>query len=110
MRSRSSKSGTKWIVIAAEPITDVDATAADMLEDLDAWLNEHGISLRFAEMKNPVRQKIERYELTRSISPAHFFATLDDAVEQYVRESGAAVDDALDADPAGKPAEHDSRE
>ncbi len=25
-----------WIIIAAEPITDVDTTAADMLEDLDA--------------------------------------------------------------------------
>ena len=28
-----------WIVVAAEPITDVDTTAADMLEDLDESLN-----------------------------------------------------------------------
>ena len=26
----------RWIVIAAEPMTDVDTTAADMLEELDA--------------------------------------------------------------------------
>ncbi|HWJ60751.1 MAG TPA: SulP family inorganic anion transporter, partial [Acidimicrobiales bacterium] len=29
-----------WILVAAEPITDVDTTAADMLEDLDEELNE----------------------------------------------------------------------
>jgi hypothetical protein len=60
-----------------------------MLQDLDSWLNERSVSLIFAEMKDPVREKIERYELTRTIDPAHFFPTLDDAVEQYVRETGA---------------------
>ncbi|HEY7009209.1 MAG TPA: sulfate permease [Jatrophihabitantaceae bacterium] len=79
----------RWIVIAAEPITDVDTTASDMLQELDEWLNERGISLAFAEMKDPVRAKIERYELTRTISAGHFFATLDGAVAQYVRETGA---------------------
>ena len=47
----------RWIVIAAEPVTDVDTTAADMLEDLDEGLNAQGISLVFAELKDPVRQK-----------------------------------------------------
>ncbi len=73
----------EWILIAAEPITDVDTTAADMLEDLDEELNEAGISLVFAEMKTPVQAKIVRYELTRTIDPAHFFHTLDDAVEAF---------------------------
>ncbi|MEP7115638.1 MAG: SulP family inorganic anion transporter, partial [Ilumatobacteraceae bacterium] len=81
--------GLKWILIAAEPITDVDTTAADMLEDLDEWLNERGVSLVFAEMKDPVRAKIERYELTRTIDPAHFFPTLDDAVARYREETGS---------------------
>ena len=79
----------RWIVVAAEPITDVDTTAADMLEELDAELNERGVSLVFAEMKDPVREKIERYELTRTIDPAHFFPTLDDAVAEYVRQTSA---------------------
>jgi high affinity sulfate transporter 1 len=73
----------EWIVVAAEPITDVDTTAADMLEDLDQELNEHGISLIFAEMKDPVRQKIDRYGLTRTIDPAHFFPTLDEAIDAF---------------------------
>jgi MFS superfamily sulfate permease-like transporter len=78
----------KWILIAAGPITDVDTTASDMLQELDEWLNERGISLVFAEMKDPVRDKIERYELTRTIDPAHFFPTLDDAVARYREETG----------------------
>jgi high affinity sulfate transporter 1 len=77
-----------WILVAAEPITDVDTTAADMLEDLDEELNEAGISLVFAEMKSPVQDKIERYELTRTIDPAHFFHTLDDAVEAFRAQHG----------------------
>jgi high affinity sulfate transporter 1 len=82
--------GLNWIVIAAEPITDVDTTASDMLQELDLWLNERGISLIFAEMKEPVREKLERYELTRTIDPDHFFPTLDAAVERYVTETDAA--------------------
>jgi len=59
--------------VAAEPITDVDTTAADMLAELDRALNAQGVHLVFAEMKDPVRRKIERYELTRTIDPAHFY-------------------------------------
>ena len=47
----------RWLVIAAEPITDVDTTASDMLQELDVWLNERGVSLIFAEMKDPVRER-----------------------------------------------------
>jgi high affinity sulfate transporter 1 len=78
-----------WIVVAAEPITDVDTTAADMLEDLDEALNAKGISLVFADMKDPVREKIERYELTRTIDPAHFFPTVGAAVAAYQDQFGA---------------------
>ncbi|WP_250034341.1 SulP family inorganic anion transporter [Paractinoplanes maris] len=73
----------RWIVVAAEPITDVDTTAADMLEELDEELNAKGISLVFAELKHPVKEKIDRYELTRTIDPEHFYPTLDDAVAAY---------------------------
>ena len=80
----------RWIILAAEAVTDVDTTASDMLEDLDSWLNERGVSLVFAELKDPVREKIERYELTHTIDPAHFFPTVDDAVAEYRRQTGAA--------------------
>jgi len=79
-----------WILVAAEPITDVDTTAADMLADLDAELDAKGISLAFAELKDPVRRRIERYNLTDAIEPRHFFATLNEAVEAYRTRTGAA--------------------
>jgi high affinity sulfate transporter 1 len=78
-----------WILIAAEPITDVDTTASDMLTELDEALNADGISLVFAELKDPVRRKIERYELTRTIDPRHFFPTIESAVTAFRRETGA---------------------
>jgi high affinity sulfate transporter 1 len=73
----------RWILVAAEPMTDVDTTAADLLEDLDEELNARGVSLAFAEMKDPVRRKIERYELTRTIDPTHFFPTVEAGVAAF---------------------------
>src|SRR5439155_13314644 len=78
-----------WILIAAEPVTDVDTTASDVLEDLDEALNERGISLVFAELKDPVRRKIERYGLTRTIDPRHFYPTVEAAVSAFRAETGA---------------------
>ena len=78
-----------WIVVAAEPVTDVDTTASDVLEDLDDALNAKGISLVFAELKDPVRRKIERYGLARTIEPRHFFPTIGAAVAAYRDETGA---------------------
>ena len=85
-----SDSTLRWIVVASEPITDVDTTAADMLEELDTWLNARDVSLVFAEMKDPVRAKIERYELTRTIAPEHFLPTVDEAVAEYTRRTGVS--------------------
>ncbi|MFJ9863555.1 SulP family inorganic anion transporter [Streptomyces sp. NPDC101165] len=78
-----------WIVVAAEPMTDVDTTAADVLEDLDEALNADHVHLVFAELKDPVRRKIERYGLTRTIDPDHFFPTVEAAVAAYRRRTGA---------------------
>ncbi len=78
-----------WILIAAEPVTDVDTTASDMLEDLDQTLNTQHISLVFAELKDPVRRKIERYGLTRTIDPHHFYPTIESAITAFRHQTGA---------------------
>jgi high affinity sulfate transporter 1 len=90
----------RWIVVAAEPITDVDTTAADVLEQLDKALNEQGTSLVFAELKDPVRRKIERYGLTHTIDPAHFFPTTEAAVDAFLAQTGTSR-------PPGEPASRD---
>jgi MFS superfamily sulfate permease-like transporter len=87
----------RWIVIAAEPITDVDTTAADMLLDLDEELNAAGTSLVFAELKDPVRAKLERYELIGPLDPDHFFPTLGAALDHF-RRANPAEWTALDPD------------
>ncbi|MEV7507199.1 sulfate permease [Streptomyces sp. NPDC091201] len=79
----------RWIVVAAEPMTDVDTTAADVLEELDEELNAAGVHLVFAELKDPVRRKIERYGLTRTIDARHFFPTVESAVAAYRLRTGA---------------------
>jgi MFS superfamily sulfate permease-like transporter len=89
LRLAGTEPAPTWILVAAEPITDIDTTAADMLEDLDRRLNTAGVSLVFAELKTPVRRKIERYELTGVIDPAHFFPTVTDAVHAYQHRTGA---------------------
>jgi high affinity sulfate transporter 1 len=90
MRLAQADPPPRWILIAAEPVTDVDTTASDVLEDLDETLNGRGISLVFAGLKDPVRGKIERYGLTRTIDPRHFFPTVGAAVAAFCAETGAA--------------------
>ena len=92
-----------WILIAAEPVTDVDTTASDVLEELDETLNAEGISLVFAELKDPVRAKIERYGLTRTIDPHHFFPTIGAAVAAFRAETGAQWTDDGQSDVPAEP-------
>lgn len=73
----------EWVIIAAEPITDIDTTAADMLVELDEELNAHGIHLVFAELKDPVRDRVEHYGLYDTIDRHHFYPTIEAAVRAY---------------------------
>ncbi|MET9295794.1 sulfate permease [Streptomyces sp. NPDC003077] len=79
----------RWVVVAAEPVTDVDTTAADVLEALDAALAERGVRLVFAELKDPVRRTLLRYGLARTFGPDRFAPTVEAAVAAYAQESGA---------------------
>lgn len=75
---------TKWVVVAAEPITDVDITAADMLADLDEKLHQLGMDLCFAEMKGPVKDTLKSYGLFDSFGNENFFPTIGQAVDRYL--------------------------
>ena len=101
MRMAQADPPPRWILIAAEPMTDVDTTASDVLEDLDETLNARRISLVFAELKDPVRGKIERYGLTRTIDPHHFFPTIEAAVTAFRATTGADWTPAAQSSAAG---------
>lgn len=74
---------TTWVVVAAEPVTDVDVTAADVLSELDETLHEAGIEMCFAEMKGPVKDRLKTYGLFTRLGSDNFFPTLDQAVDAY---------------------------
>ena len=80
----SSPTPVRWVVVAAEPVTSVDVTAADVVSELDDALSAAGIELCFAEMKDPVKDKLKRFGLfTRRFGEQKFFATIDEAVSGY---------------------------
>lgn len=75
---------TKWVVVAAEPVTDIDITAADMLADLDQKLHQADMDICFAEMKGPVKDVLKRYGLFDSLGTENFFPTIGQAVDRYL--------------------------
>jgi high affinity sulfate transporter 1 len=80
----SSPTPVRWIVIAAEPVTSVDVTAADAIAELDDNLHQANIELCFAEMKDPIKDKLKRFELFTRFGEQTFFATLGEAVNAYL--------------------------
>jgi high affinity sulfate transporter 1 len=72
-----------WVLVAAEPITDVDTTAAQVLAEFDEELNADGVHLAFAELKDPVKDTMVRYGLLETIDRRRFFPTLEVAVEAF---------------------------
>ena len=84
----ASPTPVRWLVVGAEPVTSVDVTAADILEELDKTLDAAGIELCFAEMKDPVKDQLKRFGLFRRLGKERFFATIGEAVSRYVEAEG----------------------
>jgi len=76
----------RWVLVAAEPITDIDTTAGSMLTDLDLELNAGGTHLAFAELQSGVRDVIVKYGLLETIDEGHFYRSVTEAVEAFERE------------------------
>jgi MFS superfamily sulfate permease-like transporter len=79
-----SPTPVRRLVVAAEPVTSVDVTAADVLAELHETLSAAGIELCFAEMKGPVKDKLARFGLLSRFGPARFFPTVGAAVSGYL--------------------------
>jgi high affinity sulfate transporter 1 len=78
----------RWVVVAAEPITDVDTSAAAVLGELLAELRQQGVTLAFAEAKGPVKDRLRRYGLYDQVGDERFFPTVGTAVDGYLRATG----------------------
>ena len=78
----------RWVIVASEAITGLDTTALDDLVALDDELAKRGISLVFAEMKGPIKDRLIRFGVSSRFGPDHFFPTVTNAVRSYKRIFG----------------------
>ena len=79
-----SSTPVRRIVVAAEPVTSIDVTSADMLRELILILDEREIALHFAEMNDPVRAKFKRFEMLDIVGDERFHPTVGSAVDDNV--------------------------
>ncbi|WP_203580724.1 SulP family inorganic anion transporter [Microbacterium hibisci] len=118
-RVRAAGADVRTVILAAEPITDIDTTAADELIELDEFLRARGIRLIIAEMKSPVVDTLVRYGLTSRFTPDRFAPTVGAAVDELTgtlrsdlsgtRWDAAAPDSAPDSGATGdEPTPHRS--
>ena len=70
----------QWLVLQCEAITDIDVTAADMLDRFDVELNAQGIHMAFVEMRSRLQELVYRYGLFETLDRDHFYASIDDAL------------------------------
>ena len=107
-RWRRAATPVRVVIVAAEPITDLDSTAADAVAALHAQLRAQGVELAFAELKDPVKDKLARYGLLELVGPEHLYPTIGAAVHAYVDEHDVPWQDWEDvAEEAGKPPRSD---
>jgi len=95
----TSPTPVRWVVVAAEPVTSVDVTSADMLAELDELLQAAGIELCFAAMKDPVKDKLKRFGLFARLGEETFFPTVGSAVSGYLKTHAVEWDDWEDRTP-----------
>lgn len=79
---------TRWVVVAAGSITDIDATADQMLVELSSELDDAGVELAFAELRGVVRDRLHASGTVDLIGRERFYPTVGRAVGAYVTESG----------------------
>jgi high affinity sulfate transporter 1 len=83
----SSPTPVRWLVVTAEPVTSIDVTSADAVCDLDDSLRATGVRMCFAEMKDPVKEKLKRFGLMSRFGESAFFATIEEAVNAFLASS-----------------------
>ena len=81
----TSPTPVRWLVVAAEPVTGVDVTAGDTVAELHHALQAMGIELCFAELKDPVKDKLKRFGLFAQLGEKFFFPTIGAAVSSYLK-------------------------
>ena len=80
----AAPSPARWLAVSSEPMTDIDTTAADMLEELITELARRGTELHFAELKGHVKDRLQVYGIFGRLGAGHFHPTVGMAVRAYL--------------------------
>ena len=80
VRRLAERPDVRWVVVQCQAITDIDVTAADMLERLDDELNRQGVHLVFVELRGRLHELVTRYGLLETLDRRHFYDSIDDAL------------------------------
>lgn len=83
-----SPTPVRRFILAAEPITSVDITSADVLVETKKTLQSSEIELCIAEMKDPVKDKLKKFEIFQFLGPDMFHPTIGAAVDEYLKKYG----------------------
>ncbi|KRF34139.1 SulP family inorganic anion transporter [Nocardioides sp. Soil805] len=94
LRSLARGEQVRWVVLQCEAVTDIDVTAAEMLEQTDVQLNEQGVHLAFVEMRSRLQDLVERYGLLETVDGSQFYPTIEAALAGISAvDAGRAADD-----------------
>ena len=88
------KRRASWVVVQCEAVTDIDVSAAQMLEQLDRELNANDVHMAFVEMRARLRDLVYRYGLYETLDRDRFYPTLESALAEIATEPGTATTDA----------------
>ena len=77
-----------WVILQCEAITDIDVTAAGMLERLDNELNAQGVHLAFVEMRSRLHDLVRDYGLHKTLDADHFYGSIEEALADIAATPG----------------------
>jgi high affinity sulfate transporter 1 len=92
VRSLVRERKPRWVILQCEAITDIDVTAADVLEQLDIELNDQGINIAFVELRERLKDLVYDYGLFATLDADHFYGSIEEALADIDRQRSADID------------------
>ena len=76
------------MILQCEAVTDIDVTAAEMLDQADQQFNAQEVHLAFVEMRARLQDLVVRYGLMDTLDKDHFYPSMDTAVAAITAIAG----------------------
>ncbi len=78
-----SPSPVRWFIVDAEAITNIDYSAARVVQELKKDLTNAGVNFGFARLPASTLADFDRHHLTELFAPSWIFNRLHDALDAY---------------------------